>query len=154
MNEFILAVLYLAPTIPAIYLGLRMDKKLKAFKPDVKPYAFGYFLGFLGVLSFPLNLLQYVYGENIASLPNLLTDFLFFVTSIGIVYRRSLAWIIDILATLAQSISSISPFKSFDDFTNPHILFSVETLTLVIMIFFLLIMTTYFIKRRREMSFI
>jgi hypothetical protein len=164
MSESLLVaylVAFLIIFILALYLSLRMNKNLKIGQPDVKPYAFGYFLGFFGVLYLPLLLFQYAYMPEISpfTLPNFIFEVLFFSTSIGILYRRGLAWIINILATLACSIKYIvypmmeKSYESFDDFVSQH-LSNGDALSLIIMTILLFVLTIYFMKRRYEMPLI
>ncbi len=159
MHESIIAVLYFIAVVASIFLGLRMDKTLKIAHPDVNPYAFGYFLGFLGVLSFPIFLLGYYYLPSVMESPNLTIEFAFTLTAIGILYRRILAWILFITGNIAYAMSFIftpsmlhKPLESLKSLVIQQFA-SGEMWVTVAIIIILTVILTYYLKRRHELPF-
>lgn len=160
MNESMMMVLYLIVFLAAMVLGLKMDKKLRITNPQAHPYAFGYFMGFLGILILPAVLIQHFYlpGAKMVEI-NLPMDIACALISVGILYRRSLAWMVMLLGSFCYIIAPFitpmakKPFASLDNVLSPYVTFD-EAYEMVISLVILLVITLYFMKRRHEMPLI
>lgn len=156
-------IINLALFIFPIYLAHKMDSKMRTSNPYFHPYVFGYYVGLIMVmesLRLPLKYWGILNGE-ITLFSDLILMASNIVMGLGLLYRRRLAWIIEIFETwciliLVGIFGYMQDAPAFIDPYIPEYLW-VGYHSLVVLVIFTPIIgciTFYYLKRRHEMPLV